>query len=206
MKQQGERIKQLRWHLEKKKGQRQLQEQQLQEQEAQRRHHKRQLIFHEQAREILKLVGMDTQRQLQFHIGDITSLALQSVFEEPYELKVSFVERRNKSECDLTFVRDDLEVDPMQSSGGGAVDVASFALRIASWSMQQPRRRALMIMDEPLRFLSANYQAEGSAMIKELADRLGLQFIIVSHEPTLTNSADTTIEIGIKNKVSFLKQ
>ncbi|KKK64526.1 hypothetical protein LCGC14_2983310, partial [marine sediment metagenome] len=103
---------------------------------------KRDLHRHEEAREILRAVGLETQRALQFHISDITSLALEAVFSEsptgPYELVAEFIQRRNKTECDLYFSRQGSRVDPLDASGGGAVDVASFALRIASWSMKSP--------------------------------------------------------------------
>lgn len=161
---------------------------------------KRSLRRHEQAREIVHEVGLKTQQQLQYHIGDITSMALDSVFDNPYELKVEFVERRNKTECDLTFVRDGMEIDPIEASGVGAIDVASFALRIASWSMMHPRTRNTIILDEPFRFLSSNYQEQASAMIKELSKKLKLQFIIVTHEEILTTSADKVFAVSINRK------
>lgn len=161
---------------------------------------KRDLRRHEQAREIIREVGLKTQQQLQYHISDITSLALEAVFNNPYELKVEFVQRRNKTECDLLFVRKDNSINPLDSSGGGAVDVAAFALRIASWSMSIPRSRNTIIMDEPLRFLSEEYQEKASMMIKEISKKLGIQFIIVTHEPVLTTYADKIFDVTISKK------
>ena len=166
---------------------------------------KRNLHRHEQAREIIREVGLATQRELQFHISDITSLALEAVFPDPYALSVEFVQRRNKTECDLFFVRDEEKVDPLTASGGGAVDVAAFALRIASWSMARPRSRNVIILDEPLRFLSTDLQERASMMIKELSEKLGLQFIIVTHESVLANYADRTFEVSIRNGRSKVK-
>jgi DNA repair exonuclease SbcCD ATPase subunit len=163
---------------------------------------KRRLRRHEQAREIIRAVGIKTQQQLQYHISDITSLALEAVFDDPYGLAVEFIQRRNKTECDLYFVRSGEKVDPLSASGGGAVDVAAFALRIASWSMNQPRTRNVIILDEPLRFLSADMQERASQMIKELSVKLGLQFIIVTHEPILANYADRTFEVSIHKGIT----
>jgi DNA repair exonuclease SbcCD ATPase subunit len=164
---------------------------------------KRTLRRHEQAREIVREVGLKTQQQLQYHIGDITSMALDSVFEDPYELKVNFVQRRNKTECDLTFVRDGFEIDPIDAAGVGAIDIASFSLRIASWSMMYPRTRNTIILDEPFRFLSTNYQERASQMIKELSQKLGLQFIIVTHEEELTASADKIFQVSKDKKTKI---
>ena len=158
----------------------------------------------ELARVLIREIGFKTQEQLQYHISDITSLALSAVFEDPYELKVAFVQRRDKMECDLTFTRAGVELDPLNSSGYGAVDVASLALRVASWSMQRPRRRNTIILDEPLKYLSEDMQVFAGKMIKELSDKLGIQFIIVTHEPLLADFADRTFLVRqyIKTKKS----
>jgi DNA repair exonuclease SbcCD ATPase subunit len=141
---------------------------------------------------------------LQVHISDVTSLALESVFEDPYELVAEFVQRRNKTECDLYFVRDGKRLDPMDSSGYGAVDVASLALRIAAWSMRVPKTRNVIILDEPFKFLDGRTDriARASQMLKELSDRLGIQFIIVTHNSTLADYADKTFTVRLRNKIS----
>jgi len=163
------------------------------------------LHLSEKAREIIRIVGLETQQQLQFHISDITSLALAGVFAEPYQLKVDFVPRRNKTECDLLFVRNEKEIDPLDASGYGAVDVAAFALRVASWSMKLPRSRNTIILDEPFRFLDKSRQPLASQMIKELSDKLGLQFIIVTHEEALTQHADKIFNVKQTKGISYIE-
>lgn len=193
---------QLRSRVEQLKGERSQVSRSIHLLTQQNKEHQRNLRRHEEAREIIREVGLRTQQQLQVHISDITSLALEAVFTEPYELMAEFVQRRNKTECDLYFLRDGQRMDPLSASGGGAVDVASFALRVASWSMQTPHSRNVLIMDEPLRFLSVDNQERASQMIKQLSVRLGLQFIIVTHEPTLSMYADKIFEVKIKKGVS----
>lgn len=195
-------ISQLRTKLEQQKGQRTQIQKNLNELKVEVRNLGRSLRQHEKAREIVREVGIKTQQQLQYHISDITSLALEAVFDNPYQLKVEFVQRRNKTECDLKFVRDEMEIDPIEASGVGAIDVASFALRIASWSMMQPRSRSTIILDEPFKHLSLNLRNRASSMIKEISDKLGIQFIIVSHDPELADFADKIFEVSIKNGIS----
>jgi DNA repair exonuclease SbcCD ATPase subunit len=195
-------IQALRNRLEQKKGQRSQVERTIAELSEAVSQKKRDLRRHEQAREIIREVGLKTQQQLQVNISDITSLALEAVFNDPYELKVKFVQRRNKTECDLLFSRDGDDVDPLSAAGGGVVDVAAFALRIASWSMQTPRSRNTIIIDEPMRFLSVDLQERASLMIKEISKKLGVQFLIITHENTLAAWADRTFEVSIKRGVS----
>ena len=198
-------ITQLRQRLEQQKGKKMQAEQSLADVTIELKDATRSLHRHEEAKEIIRTVGQKTQEQLQYHISDITSLALDAVFADPYELKVEFVQRRNKTECDLLFVRNDSAVDPISASGGGAVDVASFALRIASWSMMRPRTRNTIILDEPLRFLSGDNQERASAMIKEISQRLGLQFVIVTHESILASYADRVFETSIRKGITKIK-
>lgn len=165
------------------------------------------LIRHQKAREILKEVGLQTQRELEYHISSITSLAMQSVFvNDPYDVVIEFVQRRNKTECDILFSRNGEKSKPIDSAGGGAVDVAAFALRIASWSMQSPKTRNTIILDEPFRFLSADNQERASKMIKEISDRLGIQFIIITHEETLTTYGDKIFNVSIKKGKSKITE
>ena len=198
-------IKNLRQQVERQQGKRTLVEDSIKRLRTEAKLKGRELRQHEQAREVIRTVGIETQKQLQYHISDITSLALESVFNDPYKLEVEFVQRRNKTECDIHFVRDGQRVDPLTASGGGAVDVAAFALRIASWSMETPKSRNLIILDEPMRFVSHHYQEKASMMIKEVSKKLGLQFIIITHEPVLAAHADKVFETEIKNGVTNIK-
>lgn len=200
-------VNELRSRLEQLKGQRIQVKNSIKSTKLKLIEKKRDRDLHEQAREIMKEVGLRTQQQLQFHISDIASLALGAVFpDDPYELKVEFIQRRNKTECDLLFVRDGNEIDPMTASGCGAVDVASFALRVASWSMQNPRSRNVIILDEPMRFLSEDRQEQASKIIQELSQRLGLQFIIITHEPNLALYADKIFNVSIRKRISQINE
>lgn len=154
----------------------------------------------EKAKEVIREVGLRTQEQLQYHISDITSLALQAVFPDPYTLGVEFVQRRNKTECDIFFSRGESKIDPLTASGGGAVDVAAFALRIASWSLMRPHSRSVIILDEPMRFVSEDLQEQASEMIKEVSRKLGIQFLLVTHEPVIAVHADKVWQVKRSKK------
>ncbi len=197
-------IQTLRTTLDMMKGQRQQIERTLTETRSQLKANKRSLRDHEKARELIRLAGVKTQELLSFHIGEIASLALDAVFDDPYKLEVEFIQRRNKTECDLYFTRDGNRVDPMDASGGGAVDVAAFALRVASWSMMHPKLRNTIILDEPMKDLSEDMQDKASLMLKEISKKLGIQFIIVTHKNQLTAYADRIFKVT-KNRKGISK-
>lgn len=196
------RIQSLRRAFEHKTGEKNQIERTLEETKKEVKELKRDLRRHEQAQEVIRQVALKTQQQLQFHISDIATMALEAVFDDPYQLIVEFIQRRNKTECDLYFSRDGEKIDPLSATGGGAVDVASFALRVASWSMSIPRTRNTLILDEPFRYLSSNLLPKASEMLKEVSDKLGLQIIMVTHADELIESADKVFAVSKKKGIS----
>lgn len=199
-------INELRTAVERKKGERSLVIQNLKELRLQIRDGKKHLLHCEKAREVLRQVALKIQESLQYHLSDITSLALEAIFPEPYKLQVEFVQRRNKTECDLLFEKNGEMFNPLSDSGGGVVDVAAFALRVSLWTLSRPQPRNLIIMDEPLRFLSAEYQEKASTMIKDLSEKLKIQFLIVTHEDKLTENADKIFKVTLNKGISQITE
>ena len=179
-----EKLKQLRTKLEHRKGQRD----QLQSMIDQLGGHldslQKDIVRHERALEIAKHVGLATQKQLEFHLAEQVSLAMSAVFDNAYQLKLNFQEKRGKTEVELLFVRGGVEFTPMGSAGGGAIDVASLALRMAYWVMRRDKKnRAVLLLDEPLSQLKGERANERAlTMVQEIAHRLNLQIIMVSDE------------------------
>lgn len=188
-------LKELRYRLEQKKGERAQVERSIESLEEQIQDGKVSVRAHEKARTILQEVALKTQQQLSYNISGIASMALETVFDTPYELQLEFVERRNKTECDIYFVRDGLKIDPF-SGGGGAIDIASFALRVALWSMADPKPRPTLILDEPFKHLKGeNANRKVLEMVSKISKKLGIQIIMVSDERV---SRETTIEFADK--------
>jgi DNA repair exonuclease SbcCD ATPase subunit len=201
------RVKSLRTSLERQRGQKEQLERSLIVLENSLTAQKSSLRRHEQAREIIRIVGLKTQQQLQFHISDTTSLALESVFDKPYTLEIEFIQRRNKTECDLFFARNGNRLDPLDGGGGGAADIAAFALRIASWAMQRPRTRATLILDEPFKHLKGEVENKRALdMISKISRKLHLQIIMVSDErisrEATINATDRLFETNLRNGIT----
>lgn len=157
-------------------------------------------------RSIFQTAAKLTQSMLSERVETIVSNALEAVFPDPYKFKIDFVERRNSTECDLLFEKDGNTKDPMDSCGFGAADIAALALRVAYWKLTQGSRNVL-ILDEPTRALSKDKQKLASLVFKGLSQiEGGLQFIIVTHNQDLAESADRTFRISQKNRISTIKR
>jgi DNA repair exonuclease SbcCD ATPase subunit len=74
-----------------------------------------------------------------------------------------------------------MEVDPMAAAGGGVVDVAAFALRLACLMLHRPAVRRTVVLDEPFKFVSADRRGYVRQMLEDLAEELNVQFIMVTH-------------------------
>ncbi len=161
-------------------------------------------IYLEESRAVIQSAAQKTQQYLEQHITNIVSLALRTVFEDPYEFKVQFVVRRNSTECDLFLTQNGKDYLPLESCGYGVADVCSFALRIAYWRLQHPNRNTI-ILDEPFRFCDKTKHPLLAQMLRELSDSLRLQFIIVTHEEGISEGADKLFQVHQKNNTSYIK-
>jgi hypothetical protein len=202
-------VVELRQLLERRKGQRTEVETIIADNTQAVKDEERSLRRHEEALEIVRSVGQKTQQQLQFHIGDIASLAMEAVFYDPYALGVEFVIRRNKTECDLFFERKGNRIDPLDEGGGGAADVAAFALKVASWSLQRPRTRNVMLMDEPFKHLKGETEnRKVLSMLRKISHELNMQIIMVSDErisrEATIEATDRLFDVHIRNDVSYI--
>jgi len=206
------KITQLRNRLEYLKGQRDQLQKTIDDLKEKIRDDKRTLIRYERALEIVKQVGLLTQKQLEYHLAEQVSLAMEAVFDNPYKLRVNFQEKRGRTEAEILFVKGDMEFPPLGNAGGGTIDVASLALRIAYWSMRRDKKiRPLLLLDEPFSQLKgevANRRA--LAIIQEISHKLGLQIIMISDERVsredIIANADKVFHVHQKSGVSSVKE
>lgn len=153
--------------------------------------------YHElvvKVRAFFQNVAEEVQQEVADTICTITTSALFAVFpDDPYECKIRFQVKRNIIEAELYFERDGEEFHPVDDSGGGVIDVASFAARVAFIFLSGSKK--LLIADEPFKFVSRKYLPKIPEMLKMLSDKLKMQFIIVSHIPDIIEGADNVIQV-----------
>lgn len=150
------------------------------------------IITLEEAQSFIQSVAKETQEQLKFHIEDVVQLALDSLFPNEYRFAIEFDIKYGKTAANLVFTKGGYPIDILKAAGGGVVDIASLALRVAVWSLSKTDN--VLILDEPIhRIQPASLQSIAWEVIKELSRRLKLQFIIVSNS---TNNGEATSSIA----------
>lgn len=148
------------------------------------------------AQAFIQKVAKETQEHLRFEVEDIVNLALETCFPGEYEFRLDFNIARGKTEARLVFLsqKTGREVDPMNASGGGVVDLTAFALRIACYALERGIDNVI-ILDEPFRFISRDLQSRAGEILRMLSTKLGVQVIMVTHIAEMIDVADRVFEV-----------
>lgn len=133
------------------------------------------------ANDLVISVATEVQRRVHLRISKLVSRCLSAVFPDPYVFEIKFETKANRSEAEIVFLRGENQVDPLSGAGGGVIDVAAFALRLACLSLRRPAVRKLLILDEPFRFVSAVFRPRVRELLENLSRELGVQIIMVTH-------------------------
>lgn len=138
-----------------------------------------------EAQDFIQKTAQEIQQHVHRKISEIVTKCLEAVFNRPYQFKVLFERKRGRTEARLAFFRRANEVDPKDGAGGGMLDVAALALRLASLVLR-PALAKLLIMDEPFKNINGEeYQQRAGALMETLAEEMGFQFIIVTDDDWL---------------------
>ena len=140
----------------------------------------------DEAQQIVQAVAEMIQEEAHDRIAGVVSQCLAAVFDKPYEFQIRFERARGRTEARLVFVRGGMEINPIDASGGGVVDVAAFALRLSCLMLARPACRRVMVLDEPFRFVPEEYREHVRIMLEDLAKNMSVQFIMVTHIRELT--------------------
>jgi DNA repair exonuclease SbcCD ATPase subunit len=160
----------------------------------------------EKSRELMNMVGSACQLKVKEVVERLVSEAFEVVFGDNYKFELEMAIVRNQPEVSMFVIQDGKKRSMKDEQGGGVIDLISFVLRIVMWSITTPRTAGVMILDEPGKFISKNLQQVFGEMITELSRMLGIQFLMVSHEEELINTADVTYSVHLEEEVSFVER
>ena len=152
-----------------------------------------------------------TQRHFREQVESLATVAVRSVFDRPYSVKLLSEKRRGRMETEILILENGEEFQPKDEMGGSMMDLLSFVMRVILWSLQSPRSRNTFVLDEPMKFLGSGIRLQQAArMLNEISRSLQCQLIIVTHETeVLAALADTAYLIehnGVESLVELIKE
>lgn len=150
------------------------------------------------------------QEVLEEIFGNMGTAALSKIFGEDKKLKFTFDKNKQKNpSVDIVVSQpwdenEDLETSIANAEGGAMKDIVALGLRLAMMKMITPEPEGPIFLDEICRYIAANEGVKAAGeFIREFANKLDKQMIIITHKPELLDYADKvfTVEIAPKKTV-----
>jgi len=159
-----------------------------------------------EVRDLFASVGKATQDMLIQYFENLGTSLLKTIYGDEYRFSLVFEIKRNKSECSPKIMKGDIQVDLKDEVGVGVVDILSYAMRLAIWSLQKPRTDPIFLLDEPFKYVSKDKMPLVGEALRELTENLGAQTIMISHDEELIDIGDSAYKVEINNNVSEVKR
>lgn len=115
-------------------------------------------------------------------IERLVSYGLRSTISDQnlrFGLEVS--QKRGATYIDPYLVAGEVKGPILDAFGGGPASIIGFLLRLLV--CRRLKLAPLMLLDEPFSFLSVDYVENASMLLRELAEKLGVTMILVTHQP-----------------------
>lgn len=133
---------------------------------------------------------------------DIATCGLKNVISDNLSLVASIgeyggiptLDLNTRTEWDNGYIT---ECNPADGAGGGVADVVSLSSFVAAIYLADNGNSAPLFLDEPIRFLSADYAPAAAAFIKSLSEQFGRQIIMVTHDIASGDIADSAWEFAL---------
>jgi len=158
------------------------------------------------AKKFLLLTVERRQKRISNAVENLITETLRKIFpDRNFTFKLIFEQKRGKIECRPVIMDGRKEHNPEDDLGGSILDIISMAFRIILWKMDRPKKRNVIILDEPFKWLGKGEKREmAGRMLYELSHTLNVQIILITHEPELMRFADKSFQVvhnGIESQV-----
>ncbi len=126
---------------------------------------------------VVQQVAKETQDKLRLRFEAIVQACLDAVFPGAYKFMMEFISRRGQVEVDMWLDKDGTRMDPLDSNGGGVVDVMSIALRLCCLTLSQNAK--ILLLDEPFGHLRGEARERLGELLAIISERLNVQIFMV---------------------------
>jgi hypothetical protein len=158
------------------------------------------LELHEKVLGVLTSVGEARQESAQRQVEGLVTRALQVIFDENLSFHLVPSVKSNRAEIDFVLRSryGDTEVDTpvLEARGGGMAAVCGFVLRLVVLLLT-PGARRVLFLDESFGMVSADYEPRLAEFLREVADKAGVQIVLITHSKAYDDLADASYELSL---------
>ena len=148
------------------------------------------------------------RRQFEEKLAALVSHGLTAVFGEETVVSIEAGTKRGATSMALKLEQEGVRLgNIIDSTGGSIVSVLSVLLRVMLTVSVRPPLRRLIVLDEPLHgAVDPSHIPTFGTLLRELSDRLNLQFIVVAHETDLEEYSDVVYEVVKTDSAAHVRQ
>jgi DNA repair exonuclease SbcCD ATPase subunit len=161
--------------------------------------------LYSQVQALLLAASAAAREAVRSRITDLVTLALTAITGDPYRFKMDIVQHAGIWSVTFKVVNPaGVELDPLESCGGGIADICSMALRIAILEMYEPRVEGPILLDENMKFLSRDHIRTAGEFFHMICQKTKRQVLLVTHVPELAAAAERCFEIQPSGSTSTI--
>ncbi len=160
-----------------------------------------QLELYSKVSVLLTSLGDEAQKQAQDRLEELVTRGLQVIFGPELSFHVIQSVKANQAVTEFV-IRSEYEgnmVDTpvMDARGGGMAAVTGFMIRLVILLLT-PRARRILFLDETFAHVSREYEVPLAEFLAEVAERAGVQLVLVTHSSAFSDAADVRyrLELG----------
>jgi DNA repair exonuclease SbcCD ATPase subunit len=149
---------------------------------------------------LLNSVGEQRQESARRQVEELVTRALQTIFDQNLSFHMVQSVKANRAEVDFvirsTYGGDVVETEVMAARGGGMAAVVGFVLRLVVLLLT-PGARRFLALDESFAHVSASYEPRVAEFLREVADKAGVQLLLVTHSNAFGDLADARYRLSL---------
>ncbi len=158
-------------------------------------------------RELFSTIGKTVQSKLVNYFNGLVTSMLQIIYGSEYKFELVFDIQKTGPKCFPKLHKGDLILSDLKyDMGGGILDIISFAMRLAVWSLESPRTEPIFLLDEPFKYVSVDKLTLVGEALKEIVESLDIQLIMVSHEEELIGIANIAYRVVNNDGISEIRR
>jgi len=161
------------------------------------------ILILEKANEFITLSIENKVSLVKDRVEELVNSGLNAIFRKDIQFQIKASVKYSKTVFDLVIKKKEVE-GLTEAHGGGVLSLVAFILRVVVVMLSS--RRRFIVFDESLSQVSAKYQPLLSEFISKLCKELDFTFVLISHQPLLSQYADIVYEAQDKGKETIFIQ